>query len=173
MAGNGGIIGPPNTNFCQSVCASTTAFTSSGPYSKPANHPGAGAVMVVAGGGGSSMEHAGGGGAGGVILQPSITLTPTSIVIGAGGNGVKGCTQTSGTNTTGFCLTAIGGGHGGSYNAKAENGGSGGGGPNNAQWPTAAGTGTACQGNNGGNGGGDHGGGGGGGAAAAGANGPG
>ena len=107
---NGGIIGPVNTVTQSPVAANITAFTSSGPYTVTAGHPGAGAIMVVAGGGGSSMEHAGGGGAGGVILQPSVTLSPTSIVIGAGGNGVKGCTQTSGTNSTGFCLTAVGGG---------------------------------------------------------------
>ena len=173
---NGGIIGPVNTvnaASCTPVAANIVAVTATGPYSKPASHPGAGAVMLVAGGGGSSMEHAGGGGAGGVILNPSITLASGPIVIGAGGNGVAGCTQTSGNNTTGFSLTAIGGGHAGSYNNAAEPGGSGGGGPNNSLVPTAAGTGTACQGNNGGTGSGCHGGGGGGGAAAVGANGPG
>jgi len=122
--------------------------------------------LIVAGGGGSAnktgADTVAGGGAGGFItgsycFSPNETQTFT---IGAGG-----ALQTNGTNSTGFGLTAIGGGFGarniGGALTNAGNGGSGGGGIGGSSF----GTGSVGQGFNGGNSGaGNFGGGGGGGA---------
>ena len=87
--------------------------------------------LIVAGGGGGASAAAGGGG-GGLLLSglngaTSFTATggtPYSIVIGAGGS-----TSTQGTPSTGFGLTAYGGGGGGpGPSGVGTNGGSGGGG---------------------------------------------
>jgi hypothetical protein len=88
--------------------------------------------FVVSGGGGGGPNHGGGGGAGG-FLANSTTIsvgTAYTITVGAGGS----TSGTSGSNSTAFGLTPIGGGAGGSGDfGDGSNGGSGGGGsgPNN------------------------------------------
>lgn len=101
--------------------------------------------MIVAGGGsgggGISSYAISGGGAGGLLFAASFGgITPGnsySIVVGAGG----AWGPTRGSNSSGFGVTAIGGGSAGSA---SNNGGSGGGGGE------TTGLGTAGQGNNGG-----------------------
>jgi hypothetical protein len=103
--------------------------------------PYTGTYLVVAGGGGASY---GGGGAGG-LLTGTTSLTPGAsyaVTVGAGGAGT-----TNGTNSTGFGLTAIGGGYGAA--SVASNGGSGGGSGQKAGYGTV-GTGTTGQGYSGG-----------------------
>ena len=101
-------------------------------------------VLVVAGGGGGAHgvdngNGVGGGGAGGLIHNKSFSVTTgtaVAITVGAGGTGggVGDSTPAiSGGNSTFGSLTAVGGGHGGSYGAGAAinspgSGGSGGGG---------------------------------------------
>jgi hypothetical protein len=99
-------------------------------------------VILVAGGGGGGQDSGGGGGAGGLI-DTTVTVqfgSSYSLIIGPGGP-----INTNGQNTTGFNLTAIGGGSGG-Y-PSGFNGGSGGGGG-----PSGGGLGTVGQGFNGGSG---------------------
>jgi len=94
--------------------------------------------LIVAGGGGSAIW--GGGGAGG-LLTGTLTIVPGtsySVTVGAGGSGLS-----NGTNSTGFGLTAIGGGYGNSV--AAGNGGSGGASAQKAGYGTA-GLGTSGQG---------------------------
>lgn len=79
-------------------------------------------IILVAGGGGSggyvpgSSRTSGGGGGGGVVYRANARLTsqPYPIVIGAGGGGGQYDSGSNGTDTTGFSVTATGGGHGGS-----------------------------------------------------------
>jgi len=103
--------------------------------------------LLIAGGGagggiGSSNVGGGGGGAGGYISSStSVNIaTAYTLTIGAGG----ASSTVSGSNTTGFSLTAIGGGGGGTPNGSSGGSGGGSGGGN-----AGAGTGTAGQGNNG------------------------
>jgi len=96
-------------------------------------------VLLVAGGGGGGSHVPGGGGAGGLIYRPGLEVSATtySISIGNGGNGSYnpgGYTSmpnaTQGGDTTGFGLTAKGGGHGASWTQDQRSsisGGSGGG----------------------------------------------
>jgi hypothetical protein len=131
-------------------------FTSTGPY--VINY-----LLVGGGGGGASNRGAGGGGAGGFITGATTVIPGTSytLTVGAGGtNGRQGGAgdqvSTSGLNTTGFSLTAIGGGYGAS-NITVQNapysgapGGSGGGGGGAAAGGGTGGSGTPGQGNPGG-----------------------
>ena len=131
--------------------------------------------LLVAGGGGGGSDggnpsYLGGGGGAGGLLTGTQTLnigTTYSFTVGAGGS-----TATTGSNTTGFSLTALGGGAGGQYpTTSGGSGGSGGGAAANSSG-YSGGSGTAGQGNAGGNSTGQasaYGGGGGGGAGAAGA----
>jgi hypothetical protein len=122
-------------------------------------------VLGGGGGGGTSVFAAGGGGGAGGLLTGTFfanVSTSYSIVVGSGGSA-----GVSGTNSSGFGVTAIGGGHGGG-NVNPPNGtlsgGSGGSGGGSSQ-DNSAGSGTAGQGFAGGLGRGDpHRGGGGGGA---------
>ena len=108
-------------------------FLSSGTFT--ANATGTVEVLLVAGGGSGGPGTAGGGGAGGVLYQ-SVSVTPQDYTITIGGGGAGNTTGTinynSGSNTTAFGLTAVGGGrgagtqNGGAY--PAASGGSGGGG---------------------------------------------
>jgi hypothetical protein len=172
-------------------------FTSSGSFVvSQTGFPSTAEVLLVAGGGGGG-RWGGGGGAGGLLYYgtetpktpngSSVIITPQTyaITIGAGGSGHVGDAQSgghggSGSNTTGFGYTSIGGGGGGNYGQTGlpgpglTGGSSGGGGSNGPNYNgttrgnTAA---TAGQGNTGGLGGGNYGtsgGGGGGGAGAAG-----
>ena len=126
----------------------TLTFTSSGSFTvtdAPSN--GALEVLVVAGGGGGGNTMGGGGGGGGLIYSAAFTPTLNStysIVIGGGGTGApnRNVSGTSGSNTTAFGYTAIGGGGGGSWEAAGLVGGSGGGAPN----AKGGGAGTAGQG---------------------------
>lgn len=107
-----------------------------------------GVYLVVGGGGGggtSVFASAGGGGAGGILTGSFYANVSTSysIVVGSGGSA-----GVSGTNSSGFGVTAIGGGHGGgnvnppSGNFSGGSGGSGGG----SAIDNSAGSGTAGQG---------------------------
>ena len=109
--------------------------------------------LLVAGGGagGPDGNGSGGGGAGGVLTGTVRLASRTvySFTIGIGGI-VNGSGTQSGQNTTGFSLTAIGGGVGGSAGLNnAANGGSGGGVGRGVQ--VNGGLGTAGQGYHGGN----------------------
>ena len=91
-------------------------------------------VMIVAGGGSGGGRHGGGGGGGGVVVKTvHSTVTGTyAIVVGAGGARVGSDIGNDGADSTGFSMTAKGGGGGGTYNANgsvgnARVGGSGGG----------------------------------------------
>jgi len=100
------------------------AFTGPGTFcvSSVGNPSGSNTVetLIVAGGGGASFDRAGGGGAGGVVLTPtsgvSVTAQGYPISIGGGGAGKASPlgsgphTASNGVNSTGFSLTAIGGG---------------------------------------------------------------
>ena len=88
-------------------------------------------LLVAGGGGGADSNGTAGGGAGGLIYRPGMPITsgnPYSISIGGGGNG--GNEGQKGVNTTGFGLTAVGGGRAGKEGGsqQGEAGGSGGGG---------------------------------------------
>jgi autotransporter-associated beta strand protein len=114
-------------------------------------------VLVVAGGGGGGGNGSmgGGGGAGGLLYNSAYTFASgnNAVTVGAGGSGSSSTAiATDGGDSNIGTLTAIRGGHGGSYAGgtaagNAGDGGSGGG----AAWSTATrGTGTAGQGNAGG-----------------------
>lgn len=96
-------------------------------------------VLVVAGGGGGGSHVPGGGGAGGLIYRPLLPITAGtySTVVGEGGAksdnrgsypGMPNATA-GGDSSFGALLTALGGGHGGSWtqDTRSNNGGSGGG----------------------------------------------
>jgi hypothetical protein len=95
--------------------------------------------LLVAGGGGGAYDSGGGGGGGGLLqgLSPVDSGISYIFTVGAGG-----AVNTIGGNTTGFTLTATGGGKGG--------GGSGGSGGGATAAATGIGTGIAGQGFNGG-----------------------
>lgn len=129
------------TNAAGSITIRTTNYT--------------GSYLVVAGGGsggqqlGSSTYASAGGGAGGLLTGTTTLVSGTlySFTVGAGGT-----TPANGGNSTGFGVTAIGGGVGVPAGVASKNGGSGGGGGDGVgSGDTTGGTGTAGQGNNGGN----------------------
>ena len=116
---NGGIIGPINDPVAFTITSTTQSFTASGTFTSQAYQTTA-VVMLVAGGGGAAGRYGGGGGAGGMVLTPAcgITVSPLTaypIVIGAGGpsSGPTPFAGFQGTDSTGFGLTAKGGGGGG------------------------------------------------------------
>lgn len=129
------------------------AFTSSGTFT--VTQGGVMDVMLVAGGAGGGnpgpygSSFTGGGGAGGLILDTNKTVGTGSfsIVIGNGGGAYA-----NGGNTTGFSLTAIGGGTGGDQRSNFQNGLSGGSGGGGASSFGLGGAGTSGQGNAGGKG---------------------
>jgi len=96
-------------------------------------------VLAVAGGGGGGSHVPGGGGAGGLIYRPLLPVPAGtySTVVGQGGAGSdnRGSypgmpnANPGGNTTFGSLLTALGGGHGGSWtqDTRSNNGGSGGG----------------------------------------------
>ena len=111
--------------------------------------------LIVAGGGGGAGgvgQGNSGGGAGG-MLTGSTTLnynTTYNFVVGAGGaGGITTSAGSQGNNSTGFGLTAIGGGYGG-YASQGGSGGSGGGSAGNGATSFSGGAGTSGQGNAGG-----------------------
>lgn len=93
-------------------------------------------VLLIGGGGGGAGggdSAGGGGGAGGLVYRHGVPIsdgTPYSISIGSGGSG-----ESAGTNTTGFSLTALGGGKGCGRQTGATPGGCGGGGSNYSEGP--------------------------------------
>ena len=114
--------------------------------------------LVVAGGGGGGKGRGGGGGAGGLLTDSkSVSVTSYSLSVGAGGS--AGTTSSgfagNGDNSSGFGVTAIGGGGGrnGGSDGDGTSGGSGGGatGSNATSGSFSGGDGTAGQGNRGGN----------------------
>jgi len=92
-------------------------------------------VLLVGGGGAGSGDNGAGGGAGGLVFKEEYQVNATSytLSVGAGGTVVNADTSpfisNNGQNTTGFSLTALGGGAGGSGNSstRGKDGGSGGG----------------------------------------------
>ena len=129
-------------------------FTSSGTFVSDAT--GYIDIFLAAGGGGGGADNGAGGGAGGFIqlLNHGVNGQNYPIVIGGGGAASIGdgyAAGSSGTDTTGFGYTAIGGGRAGSQSVNALSGGSGGGG-SWTQTSTTAGAGTSGQGNAGGGG---------------------
>lgn len=111
-------------------------FTGSGTFTATAT--GSIDVLLVAGGGGGGAHVPGGGGAGGLIYRPGLEVTVQGypIVIGNGGTGSYNNgsyagmpNSTAGGDTTGFGLTAKGGGIGSSWtqDQRSRDGGSGGG----------------------------------------------
>ena len=133
-----------------SAWSTPTQFTTAASFDYTVNY------LLVAGGGGGgnaglggSEPGGGGGGAGGALVGSFTTLAGVSypIVIGGGGAGGSGGNNTpgsTGSNSTFYGLTALGGGLGGGRSAGG-NGGSGGGGGNGS----GGGTGTSGQGTNG------------------------
>jgi len=105
--------------------------------------------LAVAGGGGGGGYRGGGGGAGGLLTSyiPLSGGTTYTITIGAGG-----ALSTSGSNTTAFGLTLVGGGRSADIDSSGTSGGSGGGAGQSATNNTSGGSGTAGQGNAGGSG---------------------
>lgn len=109
-------------------------------------------MVLTGGGGGGGRRAGGGGGAGGVHVVNNITVnldTTYTITYGAGG-----AADTSGSNSSAFGYTAIGGGRGGTYQDPGATGGSGGGSrASGYSLTTVAGaSGTSGQGNDGGDG---------------------
>ena len=125
--------------------------------------------LIVAGGGAGGYNCGSGGGAGGYITGTTLLAPATvySFVVGAGAAAATSTNGTQGSNSTGFSLTAIGGGGGAQYAGTPTSGGSGGGGAPGSSG--AGGAGTTGQGFAGGSGGPANAGGGGGGATAVGA----
>jgi len=86
-------------------------------------------VLLIGGGGGGQSggdSAGGGGGAGGLVYRHSVPIsngTQYPISIGSGGSGAS-----NGGNTTGFSLTALGGGQGCGRSGSSTPGGNGGGG---------------------------------------------
>ena len=131
-----------------SVGTSTFAVTRSGPVE----------YLIVAGGGsgGGNNRNGGGGGAGGLLTGiTTVTAQPYTITVGDGGQALgvnqRSAPGISGDNSSAFGLTAIGGGHGGSWVSQLPaSGGSGGGGGSHTGTTVVGGTGTPGQGNSGG-----------------------
>ena len=94
-------------------------------------------VLLIGGGGGGNNggdSAGGGGGAGGLVYRHSVPITAQSypLVIGPGGSGAA-----NGGDTTGFSLTALGGGQGVGRATAATSGGNGGGGSAYSNVPDA------------------------------------
>lgn len=116
--------------------------------------------LIVAGGGsGGGNNRNGGGGGGGGVLTGVASIAPQTytITVGDGGQppgpGPSGASAPgrSGDNSSAFGLTAIGGGHGGSWISHAPAvGGSGGGAGSHTSTEISGANGTAGQGNRGG-----------------------
>ena len=115
----------------------THEFTSTGTFTVSSCDAGAVIQVILAAGGGGSAwvyyQHVGGGAGGGSLeydVAKGISATNYSIVIGAGGAAANGVYSAyKGGNTTGFGITAYGGGYGAAVSTvSATSGGSGGGG---------------------------------------------
>jgi hypothetical protein len=145
-------------------------FTESGTFTPTLGDVVAGTVvdvLVVAGGASGGSDLGGGGGAGGLIYSTSFTVSESAITVTVGAGGALATGTVRESNTQGnngadsvfSSLTAIGGGHGGSYwagNATYHNGGAGGSGGGSGPGTSGSGSGgagTASQGNAGGAGG--------------------
>jgi len=148
------------TSYTFTATATTSIDTSVASAASSAVSPVSGALIdylvVAGGGGGGTAAGGGGGGAGGIIYTTGSSFTigySYTVTVGAGG-----ASHTSGSNSVFDTFTAVGGGHGGNYNAGASGqaGGGSGGGGGGASGGTAAGTGgsaTSGQGHVGGAGG--------------------
>jgi len=130
-------------------------FNSSSTFTVPSGFSSTYDALIVAGGGAGGSANGGaqgGGGAGGAVQHDAFSLSAGSfsVVIGAGGTGsTSNQVGNSGSNTTGFSQTAIGGGGGDLRGGTgAASGGSGGGGSSSST--SNYGTGTSGQGNRGG-----------------------
>jgi hypothetical protein len=130
---------------------SITNSTGSITIANSAPYPVSASYLLVAGGGAGGGYVGGGGGAGG-LLSGTTSLnvgTTYSVVVGAGGTGATTGQGAAGSNSTGFSLTAIGGG-GGGFRGATNAGASGGSGGGGAFISGAGGAGTSGQGNAGG-----------------------
>lgn len=109
------------------------AFTSSGTFT-PSRALTAASLVVAGGGAGGGTSagggDGGGGGAGGIsyLASSSLTATPYTVTVGAGGSGQTGTTGNNGSNSVFNGITSIGGGGGGGNGGGGATGGSGGGG---------------------------------------------
>ena len=119
-------------------------FTSPGPFNVTSAGGETIEVLLIGGGGGGQNggdSAGGGGGAGGLVYRHSVPIsdgTPYPISVGGGGPGTN-----NGSNTTGFSLTALGGGAGcGRGNNHAQPGGNGGAGAAYSDGTSNKGTGT-------------------------------
>ena len=144
--------GSESTVTVSGILYKVHVFTTSGTFT--ADSAGSVDVFLAAGGGGGGADNGAGGGAGGLVRAINASLNPGSysIVIGAGGLGAIGDGNragNSGSNSTAFGYTAIGGGRAGSQSINGLSGGSGGGG----SWDSTGGSGTSGQGYAGGTGG--------------------
>lgn len=145
----GGTIEIINVN---SVPTAVHTFTSSGTFTTVSPIAAVGYLIVGGGGGGGGggspssnvYYNGGGGGAGGYVetgsTSPSLPAsTAYSIVVGSGGTGGDGVSvaPTSGTSSSAFGFTALGGGHGGQLitGTSPATGGSGGGGSGGGTYP--------------------------------------
>lgn len=108
-------------------------------------------IMMIGGGGHGGVWHAGGGGAGAMIEASGSTSAGTySLVVGQGGTNNGGqAVGNSGGASTGFGMTAYGGGRGGLYattepdrNLTNTGSGAGANGYSNSPWNTGTGAGT-------------------------------
>ena len=144
------VVGDANTTTV--VTPSSTIITATQNATLTVTEAGEIEILLVGGGGGAgggsgeatsnSASRGGGGGGGGVIHKQNFQVTAGSypITIGAGGavnTGTGTMTSATGGSTTGFGLTALGGGPGGwvepKYNHSINNlGASGGGGSKNS-----------------------------------------
>ena len=184
----GGIVAATGGTITTDGDYKVHTFTSNGTFTPTTVPTGGGYAeyLIVAGGGGGGVGYlyniiSGGGGAGGYLTgYIPISAQGYSITVGAGGAGGNPDVSLSanGSNSTGFGLTAVGGGAGRKYNSQGEDGGSGGGtGLRSSGTDMTGGDGTSGQGYDGGSGtefggtGTANSGGGGGGASAAGGNG--
>lgn len=140
------IIGTGGGNIFASGQFVTHVFTSSGTFGAPRTLSNVQIFLAAGGGGGASnipsittpqgYYGSGGGGGGGGTVNYTGTVSSGSypVSIGAGGTGAPSGSTSNGTNggnTTGFGLTALGGGRGGTTgnnNKLSQPGGSGGGG---------------------------------------------
>ena len=137
ITATGGTVSTPGDGFTYHVFTTSDSLSISN-----AGSAGSLEVVLIGGGGGGGNggdSYAGGGGSGGLVYRPAQPITATSYPFSIGGGGGSG---SNGTNTTGFSLSAVGGGYGSSRATPANSGGSGGGGSFYSEGATGNGAGT-------------------------------
>jgi len=153
-------IAPTTQGLVTLTVTNSAGFQNEGPFYYTVNTPTVhnATVLTIAGGGSGGSENggnnAGGGGAGGLIVSTESLAEGTYVIpaigVGASGVGINSYGQ-SGSNTTAFNNTAIGGGAGAYGSSAGQVGGSGGGSAGNVSGPSIPGAlGVSGQGNAGG-----------------------